>query len=90
MEKTFIKVEDAKKEFRELLEAKEVKGTDKPVGDGNFQVDNTFYIHKSKMLRHEAMNKLSSWFDTKMIEGHYIEFSPITLIWTTFKIKKLE
>lgn len=48
----------------------------------------TFYIDKQRCERLEVIERLQEYFADKVIDGGYCSVSPITLVWTTFELKK--
>lgn len=45
-------------------------------------------IAKQKFERYEVISKLQDYFKDKVIEGGYLEVSPITFVHTTFEVKR--
>lgn len=50
--------------------------------------ETTFYIDKQQCERGEAIYRLQEYFSDKVIDGGYCSVDPITLVWTTFELKK--
>lgn len=48
----------------------------------------TFYIDKQQHERDEVIDMLRKYFLGKRIENGYCSVSGITLVWTTFELKK--
>ena len=48
----------------------------------------TFFIDKNVTERGEVLQKLQEYFEEKVIKGGYLTVSPITLVWTSFELKK--
>ena len=48
----------------------------------------TFFIDKNVTERGEVFQKLQEYFEERVIKGGYCNVSPITLVWTTFELKK--
>lgn len=48
----------------------------------------TFFIDKKVTERGEVFEKLQEYFKKRVIEGGYCVLSPITLVWTSFELKK--
>lgn len=48
----------------------------------------SFYIDKQRHERFEAIELLQIYFSDKVVDGGYCSVSPITLVWTTFELKK--
>ena len=48
----------------------------------------TFFIDKNVTERGEVFEKLQEYFNERVIQGGYCELSPITLVWTSFELKK--
>ena len=48
----------------------------------------TFFIDKNVTERGEVLQKLKAYFEERVIKGGYCNVSTITLVWTTFELKK--
>lgn len=48
----------------------------------------TFFIDKNVTERGEVFEKLQEYFEERVINGGYCVLSPITLVWTSFELKK--
>lgn len=48
----------------------------------------TFFIDKNVTERGEVFEKLQEYFKERVIKGGYCTVSPITLLWTSFELKK--
>jgi len=52
-----------------------------------YEKDGSFVVSKKRFERFEVVGKLQDYFSDKcFVEGFGLEISPITLIYTTFKI----
>lgn len=48
----------------------------------------TFFIDKNITERGEVFKKLQEYFEERVIKGGYCTVSPLTLVWTSFELKK--
>lgn len=48
----------------------------------------SFFIDKNVTERGEVFEKLQKYFEERVIKGGYVTVSPITLVWTSFELKK--
>jgi len=48
-----------------------------------------FYCHKQNRTSEKVTSNLIEYFDGVVIDGGACELSPITMIWTTFEVRKL-
>ena len=48
----------------------------------------TFFIDKNVTERGEVFQKLQEYFEERVIKGGYCTVSPLTLVWTSFELKK--
>lgn len=49
----------------------------------------SFFIDKGEFEREDVLEKLETYFESRVLENHYrCEISPMTLVFTAFQIKK--
>lgn len=53
----------------------------------SFEDKNKFLINKQDFERFETIQKLQNYFIDKVIDGGYLELSPITMVFTSFEVK---
>lgn len=87
-----ITIEKAKNDLIEIfgaVSAEEFRKRNEHVSwYGETEEGVTFFIDKNVTERGEVFEKLQEYFEERVIKGGYCELSPITLIWTSFELKK--
>lgn len=87
-----ITIEKAKNELSEIFGAVSFEEFRKRKENLSWYSDNedgvSFFIDKNVTERGEVIEKLQGYFEEKVIEGGYCALSPITLVWTSFELKK--
>jgi hypothetical protein len=88
MEKTKVTLEQAAADISRMFSF-----DDKGIHDGNGRsfFDKTkgeFYINKLDWERFQVLNMLQNYFADKYIDGGRCKVDPITMVFTTFSLKK--
>jgi hypothetical protein len=81
--KTKIKIEDVISDLKELFEVGEITAT-----KSSYSIEKEFNIDKRVFERFQVLDMLAKYFKDKVIDGGYLEVSPITFTHTKFEIKE--
>ena len=87
-----VTIEKAKNELIEIFGAVSAEEFRKRKEHISWYSDNedglTFFIDRNVTERGEVFEKLQEYFKERVIEGGYCKVPPLTLVWTTFELRK--
>lgn len=86
-----VSIEKATEDLKEIFGAVTFEEFKKGDHLSWFNMENgetLFYIDKQRHERYETIEKLQNYFSDKVIDGGYCAVNPVTLVWTTFQLKK--